>query len=76
LVALYRKGPAKTFGTVYRGQTWFNGAAVNVTLTEVINDIEWRNSLFERCDSRGIRLETAQYHAAPDGLGTDLRGRG
>lgn len=69
LVGLYRIGTAKTFGTFYNGSSWFNGVAVEASPSHSALPLEWRNRLFERCDSLGVRLPSAQRHHAPNGLG-------
>ncbi|POC05847.1 hypothetical protein [Vibrio vulnificus] len=47
LVGLYRVGPALRFGVIYNNQRYLYGAPV--TELNDINQIEWRNELFERC---------------------------
>lgn len=47
LVGLYRVGPANSFGIIHNGNRFFNG--LEVSASPSINNIEWRNSLFERC---------------------------
>jgi hypothetical protein len=57
LVGLYRNGSGMHFGTILRGKSFYRGLeAVHLSLPE----IEWRNELFERCDSSGKRIEGAQ----------------
>jgi hypothetical protein len=54
LVGLYRIGPAKTFGVIHDEKRYFNGLPVeNTTL---LNGVEWRNRLFERCDGESMTL--------------------
>jgi len=70
LVGIYRIGPARTFGTIYHGQRFLFGLpAKDLADPETI---EWRNSLFERCDPQSLeRLDDAQKHRAPHGLGKE-----
>jgi hypothetical protein len=57
LVGLYRQGSGMHFGTIFRGKTYYRGLeAAQFSLPKV----EWRNELFERCDSSGSRLDDAQ----------------
>jgi hypothetical protein len=57
LVGLYRNGSGIHFGTILRGKSFYRGLeAAQLSLPE----IEWRNELFERCDSSGTRIEGAQ----------------
>ena len=65
LVGLYRIGPAKTFGIIYDEERYFNGLPVgNTTL---LNSVEWRNSLFERCDGESMVLfKGAQKQPRPN----------
>ncbi len=52
LVGLYRKGLARYFGVIYEGQKYLLG--VSVESDSACENVEWRNSLFERCDCRGL----------------------
>jgi hypothetical protein len=57
LVGLYRNGSGMHFGTFLRGKGYYRGLeAAQLSLPQ----IEWRNELFERCDSSGKRIEGAQ----------------
>jgi hypothetical protein len=67
LVALYRKGVGQSIGTIYKGVRYLFGLPIS-ELPELQN-IEWRNSIFERCDGQTMqRLEDAQIHKRPRGL--------
>lgn len=68
LVALYRKGPARTIGIIHSGTPYFYGLPADPD-DHVSNAVEWRNHLFEMCDATGVRLPSAQVHRAPKGLG-------
>ena len=57
LVGLYRTGSGMHFGTILRGKSYYRGLE---TAQLCVPGIEWRNELFERCDSRGQRIEGAQ----------------
>jgi hypothetical protein len=57
LVGLYRHGGGMHFGTFFRGKSYFRGLeAAHLSLPQ----IEWRNELFERCDSSGKLIKGAQ----------------
>lgn len=59
LIGLYRKGPAKCFGTIQSGKG--NVAGMSVAHSTSFDSIEWRNSLFERCDGGSLEpLDGAQ----------------
>jgi hypothetical protein len=71
LVGIYRKWVGKNFGVLYKGKRYILGLPVN----EINNleSLEWRNSLFERCDGVTMRrLDDAQTHTRPRGLGKSL----
>jgi len=64
LVALFRGGPKSKasvkFGIIVNGQRFVFGAPISENMQEG-NDIEWRNTLSERCDGRTLqRLTGAQ----------------
>ncbi|MDX7757120.1 hypothetical protein [Aeromonas hydrophila] len=64
LVGLYREGAAINFGIIYNGKRYFNGS--EVTELQNLNLIEWRNSLFERCDGDTMNiLDKAQRQPRP-----------
>jgi hypothetical protein len=68
LVGVYRKGAAESFGVVYKGERYLLGLPVGAY--NDLDNVEWRNSLFERCDWRTMKpLEGAQRHSRPRGLG-------
>jgi hypothetical protein len=57
LVGLYRSGSGMHFGTILRGKSFYRGLeAAQLSLP----GLEWRNKLFERCDSSGKPIEGAQ----------------
>jgi hypothetical protein len=61
LGGLYRIGPGRLFGVVYRNRRCFAGAVLRAT--EDYDQIEWRNRLFERVDGRTKeRIPKAQPH--------------
>lgn len=63
LVGLYRKGPGRTFGTVFDRRRFFAGAPV--ARDSAWNDnVEWRNELFERVSGETAkRVDGAQVHS-------------
>lgn len=68
LVGIYRKRAAETFGIIYNNKRYLRGLPVDAT--DDLDAVEWRNSLFERCDWRTMKpLEGAQRHSRPRGLG-------
>jgi hypothetical protein len=68
LIGLYRKGVAESFGIIYKNQRYLFGLPVDES--ENLKAVEWRNSLFERCDWQTMKpLEGAQRHSRPRGLG-------
>jgi hypothetical protein len=68
LVGLYRKGPARTIGTVAYGTAYLFGMPLPHAVQAQTSEIEWRNVTFERCDATGKRLPDAQRHYTPRGL--------
>ena len=48
LVGLYNRFNGKNFGVIYEGKRYYLGRELQQS--ESINNIEWRNELFERCD--------------------------
>jgi hypothetical protein len=71
LVGIYRKGCAKAFGVIYKSKRFFSGVCVD-KLAE-LDTVEWRNSVFERCDGKTLaRLDEAQMHSRPRGLAKSL----
>jgi len=69
LVGMYRRDEAKTFGVIYQETPYVHGVPIVQAPSSTPENIEWRNELFERCDVTGQRLEDAQVHHAPHGLG-------
>ena len=64
LVGVYRKRAAESFGVIYKGKHYLLGLPVDES--EKLDAVEWRNSLFERCDWRTMKpLEGAQRHSRP-----------
>jgi hypothetical protein len=71
LVGLYRKDRGVIFGVIYGGTRYFLGLPIS-DQAPLLN-VEWRNSLFERCDGQTMnRLDGAQQHRHPQGLGKAL----
>ena len=65
LVVLYRTGSAKTIGIIHDGKRYLNGLPVESS--SLLNEIEWRNRLFERCDGKSMTLlKGAQKQPRPD----------
>lgn len=70
LVGIYREGTGETFGIIYNDTRYLFGLPVEPS--ESLNAVEWRNSLFERCDWKTMEpLRDAQRHSRPRGLGKD-----
>lgn len=67
LVGLYRQGPGRAIGIVYKSKPFVFG--LQTTAAHAPGGLEWRNTLFERCDPTGRVLAEAQRHHAPRGLG-------
>lgn len=57
LVGMYRKGNARTFGTVTTEGAYFQGVPFD---GDSISEVEWRDELFRRVDSRGNLLNGAK----------------
>lgn len=49
LVGLYRVGNARKYGIIKSGERFFMGKKL-INLSKNLNNIEWRNELFEVCD--------------------------
>ena len=54
LVGLYRVGPANSFGIIHNNQRFLNG--IEVKPSSSLNEIEWRNTLFERCCGETLKI--------------------
>lgn len=54
LVGLYNRFNGKNFGIVYNGNRFFLGKELEQG--ELVNNIEWRNELFERYDGSSLKL--------------------
>lgn len=54
LVGLYNKFNGRKFGIIYKKKRYFLGKELQES--EIINNIEWRNELFERCDGKSIKI--------------------
>lgn len=54
LVGLYRIQAANNYGIIHNNKRYLNG--LEVTNTNSINNIEWRNNLFERCDGKSMKI--------------------
>ena len=63
LVGIYLRGFARSFGVIHDNSFYLNGMRIEEGKTA---NIEWRNSLFERCDSDG--KPNGQRHARPKKL--------
>lgn len=71
LVGLYRKEGGVIFGVIYGRMRYFLG--IPISDRGLLSTVEWRNSLFERCDGKTMnRLDGAQRHPHPQGLGKAL----
>jgi hypothetical protein len=71
LVGIYRKGAAESFGIIFKNRRFILGLPVEAS--DKCEVVEWRNCIFERCDWRTMeRLEGAQKHKRPKGLGKAL----
>jgi hypothetical protein len=57
LVGLYRQGYGMHFGVIFQGKSYYRGVDA---MSLAVPNLEWRNELFERCDSSGQRLIGAQ----------------
>lgn len=67
LVGLYRKGAGQNIGTIYKDVRYLYGLPASELMS--LKAIEWRNSIFERCDGQTMaKLEKAQKHKRPKGL--------
>lgn len=59
LVGLYNRFNGKNFGVIYKNKRYYLGRELGHS--ELVNNIEWRNELFERCDGEtGKILNGAQ----------------
>jgi hypothetical protein len=54
LVGLYNKFNGKNLGVIYEGKRYFLGREIEPN-NRLLNNIEWRNGFFERCD--GVTTE-------------------
>ncbi len=72
LVGLYRLGSARTIGIVHGRQPYVFGLPAD-RAGHQRDGLVWRNHLVEGCDLNGARLESAQQHHAPRGLGESAR---
>jgi hypothetical protein len=70
LVGTYRIGPGRPIGVIHSGRPWLLGLPIDPSVATTA-PVEWRNRLFEECDTTGVRLPRAQRHHAPRGLATD-----
>jgi hypothetical protein len=67
LVGLYRIGAGQSIGTIYKGKRYLYGLPIFESM--LLQNIEWRNSIFERCDWRTMeKLNNAHKHRRPKGL--------
>ena len=68
LVGIYRQWTGQTFGVIYKGERYVHG--LPVPPNRQLEVLEWRNTLFERCDwETKERIPQAQRHWRPPGLG-------
>ncbi|MFB9053123.1 hypothetical protein ACFFVB_08515 [Formosa undariae] len=54
LVGLFNKFNGKDFGVVHKQKRYLLGRELNNS--EIINNIDWRNELFERCDGSSTKI--------------------
>jgi len=54
LVGLYNKFNGQKIGVIYQNRRFFLGKEMDKS--EIINNIEWRNELFERCDGKSKKI--------------------
>lgn len=72
LAGIYKIGEAKVIGIIYENERFIQGSRVS-SLPLLLN-LEWRNTLFERCDPINlVRIENAQVHRHPKGLAKSLK---
>lgn len=69
IVSVYRKWPGRTIGFVNNGRKYFAGTEILDDSQGALENIEWRNRNFERCQSTGELVNMAQKHHVPKGLG-------
>jgi hypothetical protein len=75
LVSVVRRGNGEPIGVVQDGRKYLFG--LPVTVVNGTNALEWRNSLFERCDGHtGRRFPDAQAHRVARGLGAGFHSFG
>lgn len=68
LIGLYRKGPPRLFGIIWKNERYRLG--MRHSEGDVMDDVEWRNSNFERCDPKSMMvLEGAQKQPRPNNVG-------
>ena len=73
LVGLYRIGAGRPTGIVEDGRPFLFGIPLELDVAQGIQNLEWRNSVFERCSASGTRLEDTHQHHVPKGLGRSRR---
>jgi hypothetical protein len=67
LVGLYRINPASAFGIIYNNERYLLGLPVDET--KGLEEVEWRNELFERCNWKTKQpLAKAQKQPRPNDL--------
>ncbi|PIQ49790.1 MAG: hypothetical protein COW03_03095 [Cytophagales bacterium CG12_big_fil_rev_8_21_14_0_65_40_12] len=54
LVGLYNRFNGKNFGVIYENKRYYLGKEIEPD--EIVNNIEWRNELFERCDGLTTKI--------------------
>jgi hypothetical protein len=67
LVGLYRIGPGRAFGIVHDDRPFVFGMQMD-EIAAAAATVEWRNTVFERCDFKGDLLPDAKRHHVPRGL--------
>lgn len=67
LIGLYRIGSGRLFGIIHNNACYINGKLIEKE--ENLNEVEWRNNLFERCDGQSMEiLHNAQKQPRPSRL--------
>ncbi|MFJ2664530.1 hypothetical protein ACIO14_09280 [Nocardia fluminea] len=71
LVGIHRKGPAKTFGVVFRDRRYLGGRSISRKEATAMTGISWFNELFEIADPiRKRRMTGAQVHLPREATGS------
>jgi hypothetical protein len=73
LVGIKRSFPASHYGIIWKGSRYELGFRLPPDPLACFKDVEWMNSLFERCDALTMKpLPCAKRHHKPRGLGNEL----